>query len=184
MVPQTAVQQKGEAWIERLPDALRADAVLVAALRYWRASRAGRATPGHDTIDPLRIPRRVLPHVILVDVQGERFRYRLVGTRMVEQWGEDFTGRYLDEITSGEYGAYITSLVRRSAQTRAPVFGESTFRWDVGRVVWARRLMLPYGEPDAARIMCVQTFDANLPRQGAWAAIGKPGAPGEVLTVD
>ncbi len=184
MAPQPVKQLRSEAWVERLSPTLRADRVLMAALEYWQSSRSGAATPRCDAIDPLRIPRLVLPHVILVDVLGGRFRYRLVGTRMVEQWGEDFTGRYLDEITSGEYGAYITGLFRCSAETRAPVFGESTFRWDVGRVVWARRLMLPYGEPDAARIMCVQTFDANLPHRGASASLARPGSPGEVLNLD
>ncbi len=176
-----------EPWIDRLPVALRADTILMAALHFWQAGRAGQRTPSCDLIDPLRIPRAVLPHVILVDCLNGRFRYRLVGTRMVEQWGEDFTGRHLDEITTGEYGAYIASLFGGAERARAPVFGASAFRWDVGRVVWTRRLMLPYGEPDAARIMCVQTFDDSWPTAEQFSAahgFGPPQAPGQVLDLD
>ncbi len=175
-------------WTARLPEALRHDAILLAGLEYWRAARRESLAPDISAIDPLLLPRRVLPCVVLADFVGERIRYRLVGTNMVDQWGEDFTGRFLDEIMAGEYGTYIHDLFRQCATMMAPVFSESTFRWDVGRVVWTRRLMLPFLGAAESRLMVVQTFGGDgaathppsrLSVIGGWA----PQTPATVLAI-
>ena len=75
---------------------------------------------------------------------GRRFRNRLVGTAIVERWGFETTGLFLDEIMpEGGYREFIHELYRDACRHRAPVYSSSLFRWDVGRHMVTRRLYLP-----------------------------------------
>lgn len=154
-----------EARLEALPPPLAADDILMAASDHWWGIYDGTALPGAELIDPLVLPRCILPYVILADLEGERVFFRLVGTAMCERWGFDFTGKYLDQIMSGEYGDYIASLFHRCRAERLPLFAESRFRWDLGRALWTRRLFLPYlRRPEQLlRVTVVQTFSGDEP---------------------
>ena len=76
-----------------------ADVRLRALFGYWREKRGDGTMPARADLDPLEIPT-LLPIVGLVDVLdgGARFRYRLVGTEIVDVDGHDATGRFLDEV--------------------------------------------------------------------------------------
>ena len=58
----------------------RNDPVLGVVLAYWDQKRGTRLMPCKRDIDPIEIPRRLLPNLQLIDVidGGERFRYRFV----------------------------------------------------------------------------------------------------------
>lgn len=64
----------------------------------WQAKCGPNGLPGRADFDPVELPPELLPWITIFDVEGERFRIRLVGTGIVEALGEDTTGRYLDEI--------------------------------------------------------------------------------------
>lgn len=139
------------------------DPVLTALLAYWNYRRQGRAVPDRADISPVDIGAGLLPHVGLVDVVdgGARFRNRLVGTAIIERWGFETTGKFLDEIMSaGGYREFIHELYRDACRHRAPVYSSSLFRWDVGSHMSTRRLYLPmtYGGGDIAMILVGQTF--------------------------
>lgn len=71
-----------------------------ALFEYWRSIHPGPdRLPARAAFEPLAIAP-LLPHVMLIDVAGRppRFRYRLIGTRMVDALGGDFTGQWLDEV--------------------------------------------------------------------------------------
>jgi len=67
---------------------------------YWMSRAPSGRLPGRQHIDPLDIPK-LLPGLALFDVirtaDGLRFRWRLVGTALVEAIGVDYTGRFVDE---------------------------------------------------------------------------------------
>jgi hypothetical protein len=67
--------------------------LLRALYEYWDDKRAVRPLPARADIDPTEIPR-LLPHLILIDVQHEPLdlRYRLVGTHIVRANGGELTG--------------------------------------------------------------------------------------------
>lgn len=67
---------------------------------YWDTVRGGRAMPRRCDIDPIDMPRDVLPHVVLLDVVREPldFRYRLAGTIVVERSGFELKGRLVSEL--------------------------------------------------------------------------------------
>lgn len=139
---------------------------------YWqRQCQSGRLPSRHD-LDPTEIPS-ILRYLILADVVngGARLRFRLVGTEMVQFWGDDFTGQYLDEIMQGEYFDYINGLFQECIAQAAPVYSESIFRWNSGGVTPAKRLLLPYsdGGTEVELVVVCQVFEpgTNAPLQPA-----------------
>lgn len=105
---------------------------------YWLGIRpTPELLPGRVHLDPLDIPA-ILPWIILFDIgQGPAdTRYRLIGTRIVERVGRDFTGRLLSE----GYWGYDTSKVLEDYWAVA----------QAGRPeLWRRRLVNREGMPQA-----------------------------------
>ena len=68
--------------------------------RHWEARRGERAMPARADMDPVELPRKLLPNLFLVAVEENprRFRYRLVGTELTAVMGRELTGRYIDEM--------------------------------------------------------------------------------------
>jgi len=82
------------AWETRPPTPL-----LRAVMAYWNERRGARLMPSRNDLDPLHIPT-LLPQLMLLDVlRGPLdFRYRLVGTAIVDRLGRDNTGLRFSEL--------------------------------------------------------------------------------------
>ena len=90
---------------------------------YWHAKAKGKV-PSRSDIDPVDV-RELLPNLMMIDMVGEepvRFRYRLVGTRVVQYTGFDFTGRCLDEMVF-QGRDFIEHCYRRMLAEKRPIFG-------------------------------------------------------------
>jgi hypothetical protein len=89
---------------------------------YWLAKAKGRV-PSRSDIDPVDV-RELLPNLMMIDMFGDplRFRYRLVGTRVVQYTGFDFTGRRLDEMVF-QGRDFIKQCYRRILEQKRPIFG-------------------------------------------------------------
>lgn len=96
--------------------------------RYWRGKAAGGLPPPRSAMDPVEIPR-LLPYLVIAEIEREplRVRYRLVGTRVAEANGSDFTNRYLDECNFA-VEPLLTECYRQLVATRAPVFAH--YEWN------------------------------------------------------
>ena len=143
--------------------AVQEDPILSDALQFWSDNRTPHGLPTRAEIDPVRIPNHLFPYLILADVLSDEglMRYRLVGARMREKWGEDFNKRTSSEVFSGSYRDYMEGAFSLCIKERLPVYTESHFRWDVNGFLWTRRLMLPIAEkPDggAKQVLVVQTW--------------------------
>lgn len=145
-----------------VPELLAGDPILGALYRYWNRCRGERRVPDRGDIDPIALGPKLLPHVGLMDIVdgGGRVRYRLLGTAIVERFGSDPTGKFMDEVMSGTYSDYIHGLYREVVRARAPVYSESVFRWDVAGFVRTRRLYLPltHGGDAVAMALIGQVF--------------------------
>lgn len=123
---------------------------LLALYRYWQGKRAGRRMPARADIEPLEIPG-LLPTLLLIDIvppEGggqPRFRVRLAGTEIVDWYGEDYTGRHLDEIDFGDQRPQILADFGDCAATGAPHRGERQFWSARGIQLKMERLILPLG---------------------------------------
>lgn len=99
---------------------------------YWQSKCAAGGLPSRQDIDPAEI-RRLLAHIALVDVlqNGGGFRYRLVGTRVVQQLAFDPTGEDLQACVGTGQGspfwvylnAIAANLTPRTAEL--PYFGNN-----------------------------------------------------------
>ena len=91
---------------------------------YLSRKAAPGKLAGRQDIDPLEL-RDLLGSLVLHDVVpqkggGQRYRTRLVGTRVVELLGGDTTGQFLDERLSPERGALIIGHFDRVVETKQP----------------------------------------------------------------
>ena len=62
-------------------------------LAYWRSLFKGDVLPDRRDLDPVQIPK-LLPGIILIDIHRDhyRFRFRLIGERMVAYYGGNLAG--------------------------------------------------------------------------------------------
>lgn len=143
---------------------LRDDPILLAVAQYWAERCNGREFPDRADVDPLTMPRRILPHLGLVELSdgGRRGRYRLVGTEIVDRLGQDFTGRYVSEVMSSDYNLFMTSMFRAVFEYRAPLYSESQFRCEHA-LSRTRRLLLPLsrGSQRVDQILIGQTWPSS-----------------------
>jgi hypothetical protein len=129
-------------------------------LDYWHAKRGARRMPARADIDPADLVK-MLPNLMLVDVVGDapRFRFRLVGTRVVRASGEDRTGHFLDEYPF--FRAYPTVLEQyRQVVTEAePLLAtEIFFNREHGTAYDVERLLLPLGQSETRADMLLAHF--------------------------
>ncbi len=138
------------------------DGFLLALHAYWEGKRAGRPLPERRDIDPVDMPPGLLPYLFIVEYANisDRWRYRLMGTEMVERLGVDLTGRYLDEALGGRYSNYLVPLNAEVRQRRQPIYTESTLTSTDGGVLLTKRLLVPLanGGSEVAMILGAQTY--------------------------
>lgn len=60
--------------------------------RYWNEVRGDRIAPHRFEIEPSQIPELLPETFILETVDDDHLRYRLAGTRLADQFGQDFRG--------------------------------------------------------------------------------------------
>jgi len=136
---------------------------------YWRRIRGQHQMPARADFDPVDVPR-LLSHIGLVDVvqPGPRFRYRVVGTALASQFSQSQDGRFVDEATTADYGAYLLRIFSLPYRLRAPVYITERTRYALGYEKLFGRLMLPMGQdrqtPDM--ILCSTMADDPEPLDG------------------
>ena len=107
------VSNDGEFWLAKpvgdAPDGLDlspleiGSPLLQEGAELWSGLRSGRRFPSRKDVDPLELPRRLLPHILLIDVMQSDppdFRWRLIGTHTTQIMQRDVTG----EIWTNLYG--------------------------------------------------------------------------------
>jgi len=124
-------------------------------LEYWVAKAGDREMPSRADLDPVIDLPKLTMHMFLVDVErgATRFRFRLVGTGVVDHVGREMTGKYLDELFDHE-NHYIDTredyldVIRHRAPRTDIVRFFSDLR---GMVSNYERLLLPLSD-DGQRI--------------------------------
>jgi len=136
---------------------------------YWlhlRDKRGGQL-PRRADLAPDQI-KDLLPNIMIVDVERDpmRFRYRLVGTRVVEYNGVEFTGRYLGEIGWPEEQDLIESYAF-VVNSRRPFFGLLDWGLVTGAVGRCEFVRLPLSEDGEAVTQILAMEDYDFPRLDA-----------------
>ena len=117
---------------------------------YWRGRAGAKSIPARGDIDPIVDLGRLVQHLFLVDVERHplRFRFRLVGTEVVNHVGKDMTGKYLDELV--EYDAQYARVkpdYETTAKTGTATVSPVRFLTkDAKHYINYERLLLPLSE--------------------------------------
>ena len=110
---------------------------------YWRSKASQGQIPQRAAIDPTELAD-VLSCLMIVEVIGDRFRYRLVGTEVAANAGGDFTGNFLDEQSFANRDFYL-ACYRDVRALAAPVFCLDHWAYSDGRSGVAEFAMMPLG---------------------------------------
>jgi len=116
---------------------------------YWMALRGDRQLPARKDIDPLLMPRGFLPNIMLIDVlhNPRGFRYRLVGTNVVNATGEDRTGRSFDEVKFFREHPVVLEQYETVVATREPFYSLEPFTNFISETAYeVDCLMLPLSD--------------------------------------
>ena len=148
------------------------DARLGALYAYWDGKRARRAMPTRADLDPLEM-REWLGNLLLIDATPDgRFVYRLYGTKFVDSFGLDMTGRSVDELPADQRERVRSDYeaVRATGQPRARLYtalfeGVPTGLRPAGtkaertpQVVTWERLVLPLGDAAGVAMLLVGAY--------------------------
>jgi len=91
---------------------------------YWEESAGRRKMPARSDLDPLKVPR-LLPHLGLIDLREgiNQGRFRLAGTRLRDIYGQEITGKRVDEVFSGDCAVYWNRIHLSVAEQGLPAHG-------------------------------------------------------------
>jgi hypothetical protein len=99
-------------------------------LEYWRKRHVNGRPPGRKDIDPAVDIPRLAANLLIADVVPEGYRYRLVGSAIVERHGEDMTGKlaggskFLERVSKELIANY--DVVRNLRKPRMTVSGATS----------------------------------------------------------
>jgi hypothetical protein len=101
--------------------------------QYWLGKRAGLRLPSRTELRPSEL-KAWLPHVLLADAinDGADFRYRLVGTRIAQDFSLPPTGRLMSDVLAnyGEQAVRETiRMYRRVVEDAAPLHIRGSGEW-------------------------------------------------------
>lgn len=91
-------------------------------MHYWKSLKKDDNLPNRKDIDPLDIPM-ILPYLMIIDVHLGRQNYniRLMGTKAVENFERDYTGKNLLDFDLGGQEDIFYKALRRAAIDGKPV---------------------------------------------------------------
>jgi hypothetical protein len=121
-------------------------------LKYWTDLRGGDVLPAWAQVDAEEIARAADCAVIFDVVRngaGPRFHIRFQGARIVEAYGADCSGKFLDEVQHPSTRDTTLAIYRHAAETGRPLYTIAVIRDAQGLPVEHERLMLPFGRDGA-----------------------------------
>jgi hypothetical protein len=174
-----------------LPDVFPLDSVQTGFLEYWHHSR-----PFVGGV-PLREERYraeqlapFLGDLIVAEPWGDDFRARLCGTRLVDAWGYDITGRLLSEVPDRRRMVFGRIITLRALAEREPVAAafEGTLDFPTGFRCVAVPVqsrsglqILHHVVPVGPQLPAPPDPRAGLPHPAeSWRTGGRPAASGDI----
>ena len=129
---------------------------------YWSSLRRKGALPGRLDIDPARI-KRLLPTVSLTQVipNPRDYRFRLAGTGLWSVYGDEITGKRLNDVYSAGPADYWRSELDAVVDKRKPRAGHHNMAWRGAGHVTLLWLRLPLAS-DGREVDLILGYDAVL----------------------
>ncbi len=143
--------------------------------RYWCEKRGSCAIPSRWDINPAEIPA-LLPYISIVQKVEEDFRFRLVGSAVVRQFGRELTGDVVGAHVSNaaEAQAALHSAGEMVIRTGRPFFATGQHESQFGAFHHVSTLLLPLLDGRAQAKMIIFTriacFSSNAKASRDWLA--------------
>ncbi|MEX2628318.1 MAG: PAS domain-containing protein [Tistlia sp.] len=139
----TAQRERGSCYEELPINQISDYPLLDACYRLWRDGCNGKQVPAR--LDPVELPRQILPTVFLLDLERSptRLRIRLAGTAICERHGRELRGLTPEEFFDPEDARRVTEVALDAASTRRPSLARRSFVTMDDRLWTYTRLMLP-----------------------------------------
>lgn len=132
-------------------------------LAYWTEKAGKRPIPARRDLDPVVDLRDLIKYLFLVDVDegGKGFRFRIVGTGLVDYHGTDVTGKRLDELAGSErYFSQMEEQFEAAVRTRKPMRGEFCLPSEfTNHETLFEQLLLPLSDDGSVVNMLLGTFN-------------------------
>lgn len=98
-------------------------------LQLWFDAHVNGRAPGKEFLDPLRL-RFLLGSLSLLEVHKNplRFRYRLVGTDIVQRLGVELTGKWLDDHPDPSFRPFLLQGATIVYRESKPVYSYADLR--------------------------------------------------------
>ena len=142
---------------------------------YWSARcTAEHAVPLRSAVDPTEL-RELLPNIVIIEVEQAplRFRYRLVGTRVVEFNKLDFTGLYLGSIGWDEEQQLVDTCVE-VVSSRQPLCGFYSWTLQTGAIGRCEFGIFPFSVDGQTVTQIFGVEDYEFPREYSGARSRAP----------
>lgn len=144
---------------ERFPDLARFQQI-------WEGYRGNRPMPGWNDFDFMDFPMEFIPRMFIVDVDrvANEFRYRFIGTKVVEMEGRDYTGRTVDDLEFGGGEASFKKQFEALVVDPKPTFFviKAISQANVHRTLYAGlRLPLSSDGVTVDKILCMAHYDQD-----------------------
>jgi hypothetical protein len=114
---------------------------------YWLARRESRGgqLPARNDLDPLTDVPRLVPYMMLKDVQQEPldFRYRLIGTALRTHMSQDWTRKWLSEIPFQSAGSTVWANNLWVAQNGEPLLAKPPYVGPHKDFLYIESIILP-----------------------------------------
>ncbi len=91
--------------------------------RIWLSARDAAGAPWPARLDMLDLPTRLLPYVMLLDLEREPrplLRVRLAGTYVCEKYGRELKGHTTDDFFAAQDARNVVDSALRTAETSQP----------------------------------------------------------------
>jgi hypothetical protein len=133
--------------------------LIIEGFRYWQSKRNGNAIPARSEFDPLLEIPGLVRFMMLKDVQWEPldFRYRLVGTGLLNHLSADWTGKFMSEVEYQRPPSTIWDYHRQVAESGQPLFIKPNYVGPHKDYLFIESVMLPLAN-DHRRVDMIMIF--------------------------
>ena len=130
--------------------------------RYWLDKRGSRPMPARTDLNPGDIPA-LLRYLMIIEKVDDQYRYRLVGTAVVQAVGRDLTGCLVGSYVSDPKSAVDVRLIyERAFRAARPFFATGSFTFKSGAKLTMSQLILPLSDDGVQVNMAVTTLAARF----------------------
>lgn len=118
---------------------------------YWQGLLGQRSMPLESEV-VIDVIKPIWDYCFLVSVHGEKFSYSYLGPKLIEAFGDDFTGREITESILYPHPEQLFQAFKQVVQYGQPQTIEDEFFNSRGDLVKYRSCILPLAEADGRSV--------------------------------